>query len=66
MGFLIVCMGVKIMSIPELESLRILSISTCLLNKSAGRKAVATAILMSRGIRSRRQCEDRESCSLEW
>lgn len=66
MEFLRVYMSVKIMSIPELESHLSLRLSTCLLNKSAGRKAVATIIIRSRGIHSRRQCQDQGSCSLEW
>lgn len=66
MWFLIVYMGVKIMSIPELESLLSLSLSICSLNTSAGRKAVATIIVKSSGIHSRRQCKDQGSCSLGW
>lgn len=54
MGFLIVNMGVKIMSIPELEGLLSLSLSTCSLNRSTRRKAVATIIVKSRGIHGRR------------
>lgn len=54
MCFLTVYMGVRIMCIRELESRLSLSLSTCSLKTSAGRKAVASIVVMSRGIHGRR------------